>query len=142
MDSPTAIAAPNVKQAVPFLMVSNMDESLRFYRDGLGFAIAQTWKPGGQIEWCSLRVGDAAMMLQEYRQGRRPEGKLGQGVSLCFVCEDAVAFYREIKSRGVDAKRPFVGNSMWVTSVTDPDGYRLDFESKTDVPEETVLDSD
>jgi hypothetical protein len=27
---------------------------------------------------------------------------------------------------------------MWVTSLTDPDGYRLDFESRTDVPEETV----
>jgi hypothetical protein len=26
---------------------------------------------------------------------------------------------------------------MWVTSLSDPDGYRLDFESTTDVPEET-----
>ena len=142
MDSSTAIAAPNVKQAVPFLMVSSMEDSLRFYRDGLGCVLVESWKPEGKIEWCWLRVGDAAMMLQEYRQGKRPDGKLGQGVSLCFLCEDAVAFYHEIKSRGVNAERPFVGNSMWVTSVTDPDGYRLDFESKTDVPEETVLDSD
>jgi hypothetical protein len=29
---------------------------------------------------------------------------------------------------------------MWVTSLKDPDGYRLDFESPTDVPEETVYD--
>jgi lactoylglutathione lyase len=28
---------------------------------------------------------------------------------------------------------------MWVTSVSDPDGYRIEFESYTDVPEETVL---
>jgi hypothetical protein len=34
-------------------------------------------------------------------------------------------------------KEPFVGNHMWVVSFTDPDGYRLDFESQTDVPEET-----
>ena len=26
---------------------------------------------------------------------------------------------------------------MWVFSVTDPDGYRLEFESPTDVPEGT-----
>jgi len=31
----------------------------------------------------------------------------------------------------------FVANGMWVTSITDSDGYRLDFESTTDVPEET-----
>ena len=28
---------------------------------------------------------------------------------------------------------------MWVTSVLDPDGYKLEFESYTDVPEETVF---
>jgi hypothetical protein len=27
---------------------------------------------------------------------------------------------------------------MWVTSLADPDGYRLDFESSTDTPEDTV----
>ena len=32
---------------------------------------------------------------------------------------------------------PFVGNGMWVTSLSDPDGYRIDFESYTDAPEET-----
>jgi hypothetical protein len=26
---------------------------------------------------------------------------------------------------------------MWVTSLSDPDGYRLDFESDTDAPEDT-----
>ena len=28
---------PNVQQAVPFFMVSNLEASLRFYIDGLGF---------------------------------------------------------------------------------------------------------
>jgi lactoylglutathione lyase len=28
---------------------------------------------------------------------------------------------------------------MWVTSLRDPDGYRIDFESYTDVAEETVF---
>ena len=30
-----------------------------------------------------------------------------------------------------------VNHGMWVTSLTDPDGYRIDFESYTDVPEDT-----
>jgi hypothetical protein len=45
---------------------------------------------------------------------------------------------RDSLSRGLNPSRPFVGNNLWVTSFTDPDGYRLDFESPTDVPEETV----
>jgi hypothetical protein len=29
---------------------------------------------------------------------------------------------------------------MWVTILTDPDGYKLDFESPTDTPEESVYE--
>ncbi len=65
-------------------------------------------------------------------------GPLGQGVSICFMCADALAIYHDVTSRGISATRPFVGNGLWVTSVTDPDGYRLDFESPTEVAEETV----
>lgn len=123
-------------------MVADMDASLRFYVDGLGFVMTNKWLPRGRIEWCWLQLGDAALMLQEYREGRRPDDRLGQGVSVCFMCADAIAIYGDLISRGVAARRPFVGNGLWVTSVQDPDGYRLDFESPTDVPEETVYSHD
>lgn len=42
----------------------------------------------------------------------------------------------------VEARRPFVGNGMWVTSVVDPDGYQLYFESRTDAPEESIYEED
>ena len=133
----------NVQQAVPFFAVSNMERSLRFYIDGLGFTMTNKWTPEGRIRWCWLQLGDAAVMLQEFlREGHDswvPEGKVGIGVSICFMCKDALAIYREFRARGIQAKRPFVGNGMWVTEVSDPDGYSLAFESKTDVPEETVL---
>jgi hypothetical protein len=127
-------------------MVTSMETSLRFYVDGLGFVMTKKWTPDGpdKVRWCWLELGNAALMLQEYKKDSqhpnsgRPEGKLGQGVSVCFQCVDALALYREFKSRGVEPKRPFVGNAMWVTIVGDPDGYKLDFESPTDVAEETV----
>ena len=130
----------NVEQSVPFFMVRSMGSSLRFYVEGLGFTMTKQWVPRGHIEWCRLEIGGAALMLQEYREGRVPEGKLGIGVSVCFQCKDAIAIYREVRSRGVDAKRPFVGNGMWDTSAVDPDGYIVHFESPTDVPEETELE--
>ena len=138
------MADSNVKQAVPFFGITDMEASLRYYVDGLGFQMKKKWIDDGKLRWCWLELGDAAIMLQEYLRDEkhdfRPEGKLGQGVSICFVCEDAVRFYREVTSRNIDAGRPFVGNGMWVTSMNDPDGYRLEFESYTDVPEDTVLE--
>jgi len=39
------ITSVNVKQAVPFFGVSNMEASLRFYVDGLGFKMKHSWIP-------------------------------------------------------------------------------------------------
>ena len=140
---PSAVATANLTQVVPFLGVTDMERSLRFYFDGLGFTIMNKWEPEGRIRWCWLRRGGASIMLQEFVKeghgGQRPEGVLGQGVNLCFQCEDAVALYRQLRSRGLEAREPFVGNSMWVTGLSDPDGYKLDFESATNVPEDTLL---
>ena len=132
----------NVKQAVPFLGVADMEASIRFYVDGLGFQTTRTWIDGGKLRWCWLQRGGAALMLQQFwTEGHDawvPQGKVGEGVSIYFICRDALAIYREVMARGIKASTPFVGNGMWVTNVSDPDGYQLAFESDTDVPEETV----
>ena len=82
-------------------------------------------------------------MLQEFpKEGpnaRTLQGKLGEGVSIAFQCEDALAIYHEALSRGLSPSKPFVGNGLWVTFLYDPDGYKLEFASPTDVPEETEL---
>jgi catechol 2,3-dioxygenase-like lactoylglutathione lyase family enzyme len=130
-------------QAVPFFAVFDMERSLAFYLDGLGFTIADKWVDEGTVRWCWLERGGAGLMLQDFRREGgstwSPGSPLGLGVSLVFICDDAVAIYREITARGVRASRPFVGNGMWVTSLNDPDGYRIEFESRTDVVEGSVL---
>jgi lactoylglutathione lyase len=130
--------ASNVQQAVPFFWVSNLEASLRFYVDGLGFKKTKEWIDQGKVRWCWLELGGAAHMLQEYRPNTIPSSKRGEGVSICFQCRDAIAIYRDALTQGLKPQRPFVGNSMWVTIVTDPDGYILDFESPTDAPEESL----
>ena len=81
------VTGVNVKQAVPFFGVTNMESSLRFYVDGLGFKMKNYWipdraedHPDGRIRWCWLELGDAAIMLQEFRPGGRPTETLGTGV--------------------------------------------------------------
>jgi len=80
-------------------------------------------------------------MLQEFPPQRRPSEPLGTGASVVFLCEDSLALYREFRSRGVEARsRPSVGNGLWVVPLTDPDGYRLEFSSPTDAPEDTEFE--
>jgi lactoylglutathione lyase len=129
----------NIKQAVPFFMITNMDRSLQFYTNQLGFTLKQTWTPEGRIEWCWLEREGVALMLQEYRTANPPiNSEKGTGVAICFQCADSLALYREFVSKGLTLKEPFVGNHMWDLALNDPDGYSLHFESPTDVPEETT----
>jgi lactoylglutathione lyase len=134
-------AGPNVQQAVPFFRVMDIEASVRYYVDGLGFEMTSNWVDEGKLRWCWLQRGGAALMLQEFwKEGHHawvPEDKLGVGVSVCFICTDALAIYREVTARGIEASRPIVGNGMWNFGLSDPDGYRIEFESDTDVPEGT-----
>src|ERR1700674_202581 len=78
------VTSVNVKQAVPFFGVTNMESSLRYYVDGLGFKMKNYWipdraedHPDGRIRWCWLQLGDAAIMPQEFRPQNRPKETLG-----------------------------------------------------------------
>ncbi len=128
---------PNVTQAIPFFWVTDLEASLRFYIDGLAFALDKQWAPEGKLRWCSLQCGGAALMLQEYLPSRRPLAELAVGVTVCFQCADAIRIYHNALARGLQPDRPFVGNGLWVTTMTDPDGYRLEFASPAEAPEET-----
>ena len=141
--NPAPKLSTNVKQVIPFFNVFDMQRSTHFYIDGLGFTMKHKWVVDEKLRWCWLELGGAALMLQEFaKEGHDsclPSGKVGEGVSLWFQCEDAIALYHEFKSRGIEASEPQVGNSLWDTVLSDPDGYRLHFESPTTVPEETKL---
>ena len=51
-------------------------------------------------------------MLQEFpKQGHdswSPNGKVGEGVSICFQCDDALAICRAVTAKGIQASRPDV----------------------------------
>jgi lactoylglutathione lyase len=132
----------NLTEAVPFLHVRDMGASLRFYRDGLGFELKLAWTPDSpdHVRWCRLEAGAAALMLQEYYPGHAPQGELGTGVSVSFMCRDALSIYRDAVVKGLSPQTPFVGNTLWEVSFRDPDGYKVDFASPTDLPEDTQYD--
>jgi predicted lactoylglutathione lyase len=129
---------PNVKQAVPLFMVKDINSSINFYVNGLGFSMTENWIDKGKMKWCWLNIDSAAIMLQAYdEKNNLTKEKAGEGVEIFFICEDALAIYTKITSNGIPASEPFVGNKMWVVQVKDPDGYKIAFESFTDVAEET-----
>ena len=112
---------------------------MHFIQPDWGLPLSKKWIPEEKIEWCWLEREHVAFMLQEPRNSNYfdDKGKPGSCMNICIICNDALALYHEFKFRGIEMPEPFIGNNMWVVSVNDPDGYNLNFESQTDVPEET-----
>ena len=129
-----------LKRIEPFLHVADMTRSLAFYVGALGFRRAHAWPSDSIVRWCRIERDGAAMMLQTFSQNHRPNHEPESGMSLCLYCEDALEQYRAFLDKGVSMPKPFLGNGLWVVRVTDPDGYKLEFVSPADAPEETVYE--
>ncbi|MEM7417465.1 MAG: VOC family protein [Gemmatimonadota bacterium] len=132
-----AAASDNVVRVIPFLTVTDISASTEFYGK-LGFEIVSRWENDGALHWCQIELGGAALMLQVGGDAARPR-VCDAGISTYFICRDALAIHSRAERLGLSPDEPFVGNAMWVVGLHDPDGYRLYFESETDVPEETRL---
>ncbi|GIX21849.1 MAG: glyoxalase [Gammaproteobacteria bacterium] len=115
-----ADAAAAGSAVVPVLRVDDLERSLAFYRDGLGFELV--WRrPLPDGEWAELRQGALRVYLAESAGGR--------AVWVYFYVPDADACHRALLARGVATARwpqtqPW-GNREF--ELTDPDGHRLIF---------------
>ena len=130
------------------ICVSNLQQSLRFYCDGLGFEKAEVFEVGqefarplevdGQVECTSqfLRRGDFAVELLHYRSpgatGRPSQARNQLGIThLSFYVDDIEgAIARVIAAGGILLPDTRFGEddpaSIDIVFLTDPDGTRVE----------------
>jgi glyoxylase I family protein len=121
----------DIRGVCPLLQVFDMQRSLRFYSDVLGFEVTQSSAPND--EWALLERDDAALMLNTaYEADSRPAApdpaRIAAHVdaALFFGCPDVDGAYAQLRARGIDAEPPKVQSyGMKQLYLKDPDGYQL-----------------
>ena len=80
-------------------------------------------------------------MLQEPRDlTKLTTSSIGNRISFYIQCMDALDIYRDLLTRNIAPSRePQVGNGNREVLYTDPDGYKINLASPTNVAEETLL---
>jgi catechol 2,3-dioxygenase-like lactoylglutathione lyase family enzyme len=122
-----------LRQVWPLFAVRDVERSLAFYRDALGFELAGRAEDDGGTFWCRLARDGASIMLQRADRDDGPPETWGRGVAIYFVCDDANGLYEEFSGRGLALGKPVVADyGMKQIFVPDPDGYTICFESPTD----------
>ena len=107
-----------------FLEVNNLEESVEFYRDVLGFSL-ESDNMNAQPPIASVRSGSLRITLVQQIETML---KRGRGVHFVLGVSDVDAFHESLKARDVQVTDP--RDEGWggrFVSLQDPDGYRLFF---------------
>lgn len=116
------------RSLMPSLTVNDIQKSLNFYREGLGFAVSEEWKDGDKLTGAMLDAGGVSLGISQddFAKGR----DRAKGVGLRFYLEtkqDIAALAQKAKASGItldDGPGPLPWGPMGFT-VTDPDGFKL-----------------
>ena len=128
--------AIDIKGMAPLLSVFDMPVSLCFYRDVLGFEVAQDSGQGENSGWVMLQKNDATLMLNtSYDDDERPDAPdrahivIHHDTCLYFGCPDVDAAYNYLRENGIEANKPEIAPyGMKQVYLLDPDGYKLCFQ--------------
>ena len=125
-----------IQYLCPMLEVFDMDRSLTFYVNMLGFKIHQSAGGNDDIGWVWLKLGDVNLMLNtQYEKPDRPREPDSNRVAahhdttLYFGCPDVDNAYTELRQKGLTISPPEIASyGMKQLYLRDPDGYNLCFQ--------------
>ena len=116
------------RDAFPILYVADIERSLAFDRDLLGFEAAYEWAPEGRPVFVALRLGTSSLGLCAVGEAR-PLGWVGAipGLSgeVCLYVDDVDRAAEWLRSQGV-REREAPADQPWgerLAYFEDPDGY-------------------
>ncbi len=129
-DEQHSLGSSGLSQVVPLLQVANMERSLEYYREALGFKVEGIWPADPPARWAHLSR-DAIRFILSIDLGtsdREFIAEKGNGVVLYLVTDQLDALYAEFTERGAIVVQDLIdygGRRQF--SVGDADGYLLAF---------------
>jgi uncharacterized glyoxalase superfamily protein PhnB len=112
----------------PGLTVNDLQASIRFYTDVLGFIVGERWTDNNVLLGVSLKAGACSLGLSQDDWAKGKNRKKGEGVRLwCETVQDIDALAGRIKSEGwtLTQEPKFQPWGMRLLELDDPDGYHL-----------------
>jgi lactoylglutathione lyase len=117
-----------LRAVMPAITASDLQASVAWYRDVLGFTVAEEYQRDGKVMGVRLRAGTVDVLLgqDDFAKGR--DRQKGQGLRLFWVtAQDVDQLAAAIKERGGQLSQEPT-DQPWGTrdfAVVDPDGFNI-----------------
>lgn len=117
-----------LRDVSPSFTATDLQRSIAFYRDVLGFVVTDEWREDGVLQGCEMRAGTVLFMLSQddFAKGRDRQKGIGSRLH-CSTAQDIDRLAAEIKARGgsLDQEPADMPWGQRVFMITDPDGFKL-----------------
>jgi uncharacterized glyoxalase superfamily protein PhnB len=112
--------------------VNDIQKSLAWYRDVLGFVVDQPYERDGKLRAVSMKAGAVRIVIGQDDGAKGANRVKGQGMSLQFTTsQDIDALAARIEKRGGKLEtKPEDMYGMRSFSVRDPDGFKFVISSE------------
>lgn len=124
-----------LRALAPGLTVNDVDTSLGFYRDVLGFHVKREWEEDGRVLGAELVAGSVNLMIgqDDWAKGRDRTKGVGFRIYLT-TAEDIDELAAQVVARGgvLDHEPQDMPWGARVFSITDPDGFALTISTEAD----------
>ena len=117
----------------PALTVADVEASLAWYRDVVGFHVRETWENEGTVGGASLIAGEASLLLVQDDWAKGRDRVKGVGFRLHLTTGgDVDELAAAIEQRGGTLESPPADMPWGVRafSLADPDGYKITIASE------------
>jgi len=117
-----------LRRVMPSLTVNDLQASIAWYRDVLGFIVAEEYKQDGKVLGVRLQAGSTELLLgqDDFAKGR--DRVKGVGLRLfCVTAQDIDELAAAVRARGGKLSQEPT-DQPWGTrdfAVVDPDGFLL-----------------
>jgi uncharacterized glyoxalase superfamily protein PhnB len=115
------------------LTVNDIQKSLAWYQDVVGFTVDQKYDRGGKLMAVSLRAGDVRLLIGQDDGAKGWDRVKGEGFSLQITTDQNVdEIARRIKERGgsLDSEPVDTPWGVRIFRLHDPDGFKLTISSE------------
>jgi len=116
-----------LRSVTPTFTVNDLQLSLAWYRDGLGFFVAERWEEGGRLQGVMLKAGTCEFGLSQddFTKGR--DRAKGTGFRLwCSTTQDVDAIAARLRAfGGTIVEEPGERWDTYGFTAQDPDGFKI-----------------
>ncbi len=122
----TAPESLRLRSLSPSLTVDDVEASVRFYQDGLGFTVEERWEEDGKLLGVMLLAGSCRIGLSQDDGAKGSDRQKGVGFRIwAETAQDLEPIAALLRDHGHEADGPKEQWGSTVLSTTDPDGYKL-----------------